>query len=192
MDYGDFSTLSIKVSERVAWLTIDHPPINLFDMALISDMAEAGTKLAEDDGVVAFIGDTAGSQRDKVVYRCDPANCPSVALPEVLAIEGDVDVVGDIINRFESIGIDNSQNVTFNARAETPSGDRKHGILYWNEGAGFVESLVLKEDAVVNASAPSTFSKIFNNRISPGGLVSFRAKIKFLAGGKAVGIYQFQ
>jgi hypothetical protein len=152
----------------------------------------AGAGGIEDDGVVAFIGDTAGSQRDKVVYRCDPANCPSVALPEVLAIEGDVDVVGDIINRFESIGIDNSQNVTFNARAETPSGDRKHGILYWNEGAGFVESLVLKEDAVVNASAPSTFSKIFNNRISPGGLVSFRAKIKFLAGGKAVGIYQFQ
>lgn len=55
IDYGDFSTLSIKVSERVAWLTIDHPPINLFDMALISDMAEAGTKLAEDDGVGAVV-----------------------------------------------------------------------------------------------------------------------------------------
>jgi hypothetical protein len=150
----------------------------------------AGAGGIEDDGVVAFIGDTAGSQRDEVVYRCDPANCPSIDLPEVLAIEGDLDVTGNVISRFESIGIDNSLNVTFNGRAETPSGNRKHGILYWNEGAGFVEPLVLKEDVVVNASAPSTFSKIFNNRISPGGLVSFRAKIKFDAGGKTVGMYQ--
>jgi hypothetical protein len=153
----------------------------------------AGAGGIEDDGVVAFIADTAGSQRDKVVYRCDPAaNCPSVVLPEVLAVEGDIDVMGNIISRFESVGIDDVTNVTFNARAETPGGDRKHGILLWNEAAGFVEPLVLKEDVVLGASAPSTFSKIFNNRISPAGLVSFRSKIKFDAGGKTVGMYQVQ
>jgi len=55
MDYGDFGTLRIEVSDRVAWLTIDHPPINLFDMAMIVDMTKAGAMLAADDEVGAVI-----------------------------------------------------------------------------------------------------------------------------------------
>ena len=55
MSYPKFDTLDIKVADRVAWLTINHPPINLFDMALIGDMAAAGKALAEDDGVGAVV-----------------------------------------------------------------------------------------------------------------------------------------
>lgn len=55
MDYGDFSTLRVEVLDRVAWLTIDHPPINLFDMALIGEMTEVGTRLAADAEVGAVV-----------------------------------------------------------------------------------------------------------------------------------------
>jgi len=55
MKYEGFETLRIEVADRVAWLTIDHPPINLFDMALIGDMARAGEALASDDNVGAVV-----------------------------------------------------------------------------------------------------------------------------------------
>ena len=47
----DFSALRIEVVERVAWLTIDHPPINLFDGTLMSEMDRAGQWLAGEEDV---------------------------------------------------------------------------------------------------------------------------------------------
>ena len=38
MNYSDFETLKIRIDEGVAFVTIDHPPINLFDMTLIGEM----------------------------------------------------------------------------------------------------------------------------------------------------------
>ncbi|MEO0448765.1 MAG: enoyl-CoA hydratase/isomerase family protein [Pseudomonadota bacterium] len=51
MSYSEFSALKIEVVDHVAWLTIDHPPINLFDMILIAEMDAAGAALAADDDV---------------------------------------------------------------------------------------------------------------------------------------------
>ena len=50
-----FDAINIDIKDRVAWLTIDHPPINLFDMQLISEMDAAGAQLAEDDTVGAVV-----------------------------------------------------------------------------------------------------------------------------------------
>lgn len=55
MVYDGFETLRIDIADRVAWLTIDHPPINLFDLALIAEMAEAGEKLAAAEDVGAVV-----------------------------------------------------------------------------------------------------------------------------------------
>lgn len=55
MGYDSFGTLRIDVSDRVAWLTIDHPPINLFDMAMIGEMTNAGEMLAADNDVGAVV-----------------------------------------------------------------------------------------------------------------------------------------
>ncbi len=43
--------LSLSVDDGVATVTIDHPPINLFDLSLYGAMVEMAKRLAADDGV---------------------------------------------------------------------------------------------------------------------------------------------
>jgi len=49
-DHG-FSALKLQIERGVAWVTIDHPPINLFDSVLIQEMDRMGRALASDDSV---------------------------------------------------------------------------------------------------------------------------------------------
>lgn len=51
MGYEGYETLSVSVAEGVAYLTIDHPPVNLFDLALIGEMTKVGEELAADGAV---------------------------------------------------------------------------------------------------------------------------------------------
>jgi enoyl-CoA hydratase/carnithine racemase len=56
MAYDGYSCLRVEVERGVARVTIDHPPINLFDAALIGDMFRVGQELERDDAarVVVF------------------------------------------------------------------------------------------------------------------------------------------
>jgi enoyl-CoA hydratase/carnithine racemase len=49
--YAGFSALKVDVDRGVAWVTIDHPPINLFDAVLIQEMDRVGRELEADDDV---------------------------------------------------------------------------------------------------------------------------------------------
>jgi enoyl-CoA hydratase/carnithine racemase len=49
--YEGCECLRVEVRRRVAFVTIDHPPLNLFDLALIQEMDRVGAALAADDGV---------------------------------------------------------------------------------------------------------------------------------------------
>ena len=49
--YAGFTALKVHVERGVAWVTIDHPPINLFDMLLIQEMDRVGRELEADDDV---------------------------------------------------------------------------------------------------------------------------------------------
>src|SRR5512135_303161 len=49
--YAHFTALKVQVERGVAWVTIDHPPINLFDMLLIQEMDRVGRELEADDDV---------------------------------------------------------------------------------------------------------------------------------------------
>ncbi len=51
MSYTEFTALKIEVVDHVAWVTIDHPPINLFDITLIAEMDAAGAALTADEDV---------------------------------------------------------------------------------------------------------------------------------------------
>jgi enoyl-CoA hydratase/carnithine racemase len=51
MAYEGYECLRVAVDDGVAWVTIDHPPINLFDMALIGDMLRVGEELEKDAAV---------------------------------------------------------------------------------------------------------------------------------------------
>ena len=47
----EFKTLKLEVEERVAWVTFDHPPINLLDMQMIREIDQL-SKLLEENEVI--------------------------------------------------------------------------------------------------------------------------------------------
>jgi enoyl-CoA hydratase/carnithine racemase len=55
MSYSDYECLKIRSKQGVAFVTIDHPPINLFDMALIAEMDRVGRELEADSDVRAVV-----------------------------------------------------------------------------------------------------------------------------------------
>lgn len=59
MRYDGYSALRIEIDAGIAFVTIDHPPINLFDLTLISDMDRLGRELAEDSSVRVVVFSSA-------------------------------------------------------------------------------------------------------------------------------------
>src|SRR3989442_9995588 len=51
MPYSGYECLHVSVDRGVATVTIDHPPINLFDLALIGEMDRVGRELEADGDV---------------------------------------------------------------------------------------------------------------------------------------------
>jgi enoyl-CoA hydratase/carnithine racemase len=60
--YRDYAALRVRAERGVAFVTIDHPPINLFDARLIGEMARLGDELAADEGVRAVVIDSANPE----------------------------------------------------------------------------------------------------------------------------------
>lgn len=50
-NHGGYRALSVVVAEGIATVTIDHPPINLFDLQLYPEMVRLAAELAVDDDV---------------------------------------------------------------------------------------------------------------------------------------------
>jgi enoyl-CoA hydratase/carnithine racemase len=50
-----YECLEIRVDRGVAWVTIDHPPVNLLDLAMIQDLDRAGRALEADGEVRAVV-----------------------------------------------------------------------------------------------------------------------------------------
>ena len=59
MAYDGYETLRISVAGGVARVTIDHPPINLFDLALMLELDRFGREVAEDASVAVVVVDSA-------------------------------------------------------------------------------------------------------------------------------------
>lgn len=55
MAYEEYSCLSVAVQRGVAFVTIDHPPINLLDLSLIQELDAVAQQLAGDDAVRAVV-----------------------------------------------------------------------------------------------------------------------------------------
>lgn len=53
--YEGLQTMRVQVANRVAWVTIDHPPVNLFDQAMFLDLARLVPLLEVDEGVGAVV-----------------------------------------------------------------------------------------------------------------------------------------
>jgi enoyl-CoA hydratase/carnithine racemase len=55
MAYEELTCLDVAVERGVATVTIDHPPINLFDLALMQDIGRVGRELEADEGVRVIV-----------------------------------------------------------------------------------------------------------------------------------------
>lgn len=53
--YDGMQALRVQVAKRVAWVTVDHPPINLFDLPLFLDLAKLVPLLADDPDVQVIV-----------------------------------------------------------------------------------------------------------------------------------------
>ncbi|GAB4331618.1 MAG: enoyl-CoA hydratase/isomerase family protein [Candidatus Abyssubacteria bacterium] len=51
MPYKDYECLKVRLDRGVAFVTIDHPPINLLDLTLIQELDLIGRELEADDSV---------------------------------------------------------------------------------------------------------------------------------------------
>ncbi|MEY2404299.1 MAG: hypothetical protein QOD38_1850 [Acidimicrobiaceae bacterium] len=59
MAYDGYETLRVSVADRIARATIDHPPINLFDLSLMLECDRFGREVADDHSVQVVIVDSA-------------------------------------------------------------------------------------------------------------------------------------
>ncbi len=59
MAYEGYDCLRVRRARGVAFVTIDHPPINLFDLALIQEMDRLGHEVADDPAVRVVVFDSA-------------------------------------------------------------------------------------------------------------------------------------
>jgi enoyl-CoA hydratase/carnithine racemase len=59
MAYDQYSALRVRVDRGVAWVTLDHPPINLLDLALILELGQVGGELEADRSVRVVVLDSA-------------------------------------------------------------------------------------------------------------------------------------
>ena len=59
MGYDGYRCLRVRVDRGVAFVTIDHPPINLLDLELIGDLDRLGAEAAADDGIRIVVLESA-------------------------------------------------------------------------------------------------------------------------------------
>ena len=71
MAYEGYECLRVRVDAGVADVTIDHPPINLFDLALIQEMDRLGRELADDAAIKVVV--LASANPDFFIAHADVA-----------------------------------------------------------------------------------------------------------------------
>ena len=59
MAYEGYECLKVRVERGVAFVTIDHPPINLFDLPLMQEIDRIGRELEADGAVRVVVFDSA-------------------------------------------------------------------------------------------------------------------------------------
>jgi enoyl-CoA hydratase/carnithine racemase len=86
MAYDGYGCLRFRVDRGVAFVTIDHPPINLFDAALMGELMRAGTELEADGDVRVVVVRSADPEfwiahADVGLIQALPAEVPARAEP---------------------------------------------------------------------------------------------------------------
>ena len=95
MEYAEFSALRVEVSDGVAHVVIDNPPINLFDRTLYREMVPLVQKLAVDDDVRAIVFSSANPEFfiahfDVALIARMPENMPAPTEPNDFQMIGEM------------------------------------------------------------------------------------------------------
>ena len=62
MPYEGYQCLRVEPERGVAFVTIDHPPINLFDIALMTEVDRVGRELEGDEAVRVVVFQSANPE----------------------------------------------------------------------------------------------------------------------------------
>lgn len=62
MSYNDYTSMVVRVEGRVAWVTIDNPPVNTLDAGLAGDLKAFSDDVARDESVGVIILQSANSE----------------------------------------------------------------------------------------------------------------------------------
>lgn len=62
MAYEGYKYLKTRLDRGVAFVTIDHPPINLFDRTLMKEISRVGREIAADDAIKVVVFDSASPE----------------------------------------------------------------------------------------------------------------------------------
>ena len=62
MAHDGYTSLEVRVERGVAFVTIDHPPINLFDLTLMQDIGRVGAALESDEAVRVIVFRSANAE----------------------------------------------------------------------------------------------------------------------------------
>jgi len=81
MAYDGYSSVRVALDHGVAFVTLDHPPINLLDFTLIPELDRVGRALADDAGVRAVVLQSANpdffvAHADITLIQRLPADIP--------------------------------------------------------------------------------------------------------------------
>ena len=84
MPYDNYDCLKIRADRGVVFVTIDHPPINLFDIPLMQEMNQIGLEIEADDSVKVVVIDSANpdffiAHADVALIQTMPSEVPPKA-----------------------------------------------------------------------------------------------------------------
>lgn len=89
MAYEGYQCLRVRPDRGVAFVTIDHPPINLFDRPLMKEVSRIGREVAADPAVKVVVFDSAN--REFFIAHADVTDIqqmPAEAPPKPTALNG--------------------------------------------------------------------------------------------------------
>lgn len=100
MPYDNYASLRVSLDQGVAFVTLDHGPINLLDMALLLDLDRVGRELEADPQVKVVVLQSANPEF--FIAHAD-LNVISVLPTEVPARDERLGLAHGVIDRFRSM-----------------------------------------------------------------------------------------
>lgn len=84
--YADFDALRVEVRSGVAWVTLDHPPLNVVDVTLARDLQTFATRVKDDPEVRVIVLQSANpdffAAHADIGWMFDPSTLMTLADPD--------------------------------------------------------------------------------------------------------------